>query len=50
MNEKDPLNYEYVGGGWFRLWGVPKGQPAPMLHGEKFLELVAEALGASVRG
>jgi len=25
--------FEYKGAGYFRLTGVPKGEPAPILHG-----------------
>lgn len=40
-------SYEYAGGGWFRLKGVPRGTPAPMLHGPEVLER-AKALEAVV--
>ena len=26
--------FDYLGGGWFRMTGVPRGTPAPMLHGK----------------
>jgi hypothetical protein len=30
--------YEYVGGGYFRRKGVPKGEPAETLHGAQAVE------------
>ena len=30
--------YEYVGGGYFRLKGVPKNTSAPIIHGEKIMQ------------
>ena len=32
---KDLFNYEYKGGGYFRLKGIPKNKVAPILHGEE---------------
>lgn len=30
--------FTYAGGGYFRMKGVPKGAPAPILHGIEVLE------------
>ena len=38
------LDYEYVGGGWFRQRGVPKGETADMLHGDHAIERYQQAL------
>lgn len=35
MNLKKVFPYKYVGGGYFRKIGVPKGKSAEILHGEK---------------
>ncbi len=44
---EDPIKtfpYKYVGGGYFRLKGVPKNVSAPILHGEEVLrEFLAHA-------
>jgi len=46
--------FEYSGGGYFRLKGVPKGEPAKILHGEEAIKFlareVANALAASQAG
>jgi hypothetical protein len=34
----DAFPFEYVGGGFFRAKGIPKGEEAPMLHGSEVLE------------
>lgn len=38
------LNYEYVGGGYFREKGHQKGEIAPTLHGEQILELARQLI------
>ena len=30
--------FEYQGGGYWRKNGVPKGEPAPVLHGDQVLQ------------
>ncbi len=40
----DPLAYEYVGGGYFRLKGVPRGQKGHAIHGAEYMKLVEAAL------
>ena len=34
----EKLEYQYVGGGYYRKRGVAKGISAPTLHGEEILE------------
>lgn len=34
--------FEYVGGGYFRRKGVPKGQTAEMLHGEQVVDALID--------
>jgi hypothetical protein len=41
---KDLFNYEYKGGGYFRLKGVPKNKPAPILHGEESINFIYNEL------
>lgn len=36
----DPFPYDYVGGGYYRLKGVPRGEAAETLHGEQVAEWV----------
>lgn len=38
--------FEYVGGGYFRLRGVPALQKAPILHGHEVIRHIEGALGA----
>lgn len=40
----DPLEYEYIGGGYFRLKGVPRGQKGNALSGSEYMKLVAETI------
>ena len=40
----DPLEYEYIGGGYFRLKGVPRGQKGNALSGTEYAKLVAETI------
>lgn len=40
MNELSEFPFEYVGGGYFRRKGVPKGEVADMLHGQQVVEAV----------
>lgn len=40
------INYEYVGGGYYREKGIEKGKPAKLLHGAeiiKFINAISEA-------
>jgi len=46
---QDPFPFEYMGGGYFRRKGVPKGQPAEMLHGMEVVEYLYAQLEASKR-
>jgi len=34
--------FEYVGGGYFRTKGIPKGISAPMLHGETIIKALLD--------
>ena len=36
--------FEYVGGGYFRKKGVPKGKSAEILHGMDAIEFVVKAM------
>jgi hypothetical protein len=41
------FSFEYIGGGYFRKIGVPKGEKAEILHGQEATDrAVAEATGA----
>lgn len=42
----ETLELEYVGGGYYREKGYPKGEPAPTLHGEQVLTYSNSALAA----
>lgn len=48
LNNLPPLNeifpFEYKGGGYFRLKGVPKEKKAPILHGEEAIIFFHEKL------
>ena len=41
---KDIFPYEYQGGGYFRLKGVPAKTPAPILHGEEAIKFIINKL------
>jgi preprotein translocase subunit SecB len=41
---KDMFQYEYKGGGYFRLKGVPKNKVAPILHGEEAVKFVYDKI------
>lgn len=41
--------YEYVGGGYFRLKSVPRGKPAPLLHGNEVVTAVFEWAETAVK-
>jgi hypothetical protein len=41
---KEVFPFEYVGGGYFREKGVPKGQSAKILHGMEAIKFVVEAM------
>ncbi len=40
MTTTDHFPYEYVGGGYFRRKGVPKGTQAETLHGQQAIDLL----------
>lgn len=44
MTLEQAFPFEYVGGGYFRKKGIPKGTKAPILHGQQAIEFLYEAL------
>jgi hypothetical protein len=41
---EDIFPFEYKCGGYFRLRGVPKKKPAPILHGEESVRFVYDKI------
>ena len=41
---QDIFPFEYVGGGYFRRKGVPKGTPAEILHGEQAIAYLLDVI------
>ena len=44
MSLKELFPFDYVGGGYFRRRGVPKGINAEMLHGKEAVEYLYRAM------
>lgn len=41
---KEIFPYDYQGGGYFRMRGVPKGETAPILHGQQAVEFLYDKI------
>lgn len=45
----DDFPFEYVGGGYFRKCGIPKGRKAETLHGQEAIDFVLAKLADARR-